>query len=157
MENKETTSKKEQADYIRDEWVESVYLNLSKTIQLLRSEFHRVANESGIDILTEQWIVLITISNGKLSHSEIAATTNKKMASISRTINLLKKRGLVKKVANKADNRVNKVQLTLKGNNLLKALFPKVLAVRKQSWNGLTLRDFEELVRILYTIQKNLS
>jgi len=144
--------------YVEDYWVNSLWVNLNRTIQILRLEFTREAKKMNIDILPEQWIILYNLfQNDGLTQVEIAALNYKHTPSISRTINRLVEKQLVIRKAPNSDRRKFKIYLTPKGKQLVEKLYPRILEVRKKSWGELTKEDFNHFVEILQKMQDNLS
>ena len=144
--------------YIEDNWVNPLWINLNKVIQLLKSEFTKEAKKMNIDILPEQWIILYSLyQTDGLTQVEIAASNFKHTPSISRTLNHLVERELVIKKSPDSDRRKFKVCLTAKGRTLVEQLYPKVLEVRQTSWDGLNKKDFDHFIHILQKMQENLK
>ena len=144
-------------NFIDKDWVDKFWVNLNRTSQMLKSAFSAEVKKSGHKILTEQWVILMSLhQKGPLSQVEIAKLNYKHTPSISRSLNFLEKKNLIKRVVSSDDKRYVKVHLLEEGEALIADLYPNVLSIREQSWNGLTEKDFNELIRILSKVQDNL-
>lgn len=144
--------------YVENSWVNPLWINLNRIIQTLRSEFTKEAKAMGVDILPEQWVILYSLyRKGGLTQVEIAELNYKHTPSISRTINNLVEKDLVFRQVQSTDRRKTIIFLTNKGKELVEQLYPRVLAVRQKSWEGLSEEDFQQFVFVLKTMQDNLQ
>lgn len=110
------------------------------------------------DITTEQWVLVAKLGeeNG-ITQKDLAERTEKDQANVTRIIDLLEKKGLVRREKNSTDRRSMLVHLTDEGEKLREQLAPIEESVVNVSLSGMSeeekalLKDF--LARIAATIQ----
>lgn len=110
------------------------------------------------DITTEQWVLVAKLGeeNG-ITQKDLAERTEKDQANVTRIIDLLEKKGLVRREKNSTDRRSMLVHLTDEGERLRERLAPIEESVVKASLSGMSeeekalLKDF--LARIAANIQ----
>ncbi|WCN39254.1 MarR family winged helix-turn-helix transcriptional regulator [Aneurinibacillus uraniidurans] len=110
------------------------------------------------DITTEQWVLVAKLGeeNG-ITQKDLAERTEKDQANVTRIIDLLEKKGLVRREKNSTDRRSMLVHLTDEGEKLREMLAPIEESVVNVSLSGMSeeekalLKDF--LARIAAAIQ----
>ncbi len=132
-----------------------VYLLERSTRQtklLLQHEF----DQAGLKISVDQWIVLTRIAEVPAqNHKQIANSTAKDPASITRILSILISEKLVKKVNDKHDHRSVLVFPTLLGINILVKCKSKVESFRKVASKGLSQDDLNTLKQLLDKLFEN--
>lgn len=112
----------------------------------------------GIDLTVDQWSVLkILFEHQDLTHKLLAEQCGKDQPTMTRIIDLLLKKGLVKRVENPQDRRSLHIQLTAAGQGQVQQLAPLVTEFRMKAWENLSDEDFQHFTRILNTIYSNLE
>lgn len=131
---------------------------LDRTIKVVKQHYLKVFKEQGLNISTEQWVIIDQLyhENG-LSQTDIANGSYKNAPTVSRIIDLLVDKGYVERQRFKNDRRRYKIFLTPSGKELHEQLLPHVLELREQTWQGLSDDDWENLKRILGKILVNFS
>lgn len=129
---------------------------LDRTIKVVKQHYLKVFKEQGLNISTEQWVIIDQLyrENG-LSQTDIANGSYKNAPTVSRIIDLLVEKGYVERQRFKNDRRRYKIYLTQAGRELHEKLLPHVLELREQTWQGLGDDDWENLKRILGVIMDN--
>lgn len=91
---------------------------INKLDRILHNRLNRIFAVAGINISMEQFLVLIYLwqKDGR-KQQELAELTSKDRASISRIIDLLEKKQLVKRLPDPADRRNKLVFLSKKGKD----------------------------------------
>lgn len=108
------------------------------------------------EITPDYWIVLEQLwIEDNLSLGLLANKTHKDPASISRIIEGMAKKGLVKKVKNANDSRFSNVVLTKKGAELQAKIQPIVDEFFTEATRGLNPIEVKELVRMLEHVFSN--
>ena len=103
-------------------------------------------NESGIDITIDQWLVLKTIhENSDVSLQEVGAAVFKDFASITRIVQLLERKGFLRRGPHPNDGRRSLLVLTRSGQSVIRMAEPIALASRRQALDGI---DAEEIARL---------
>jgi DNA-binding MarR family transcriptional regulator len=120
--------------------------------QLLQREF----DSAGLKISVDQWIVLARIAERpNQNHKQLADSTAKDPASITRILSLLIKQKLAKKSPDKKDQRSLLVEITPAGKNILSGCAKKTDAFRKTASKGLSQEDLNHLRKLLDTLYEN--
>ncbi len=114
--------------------------------------------QAGIEITIEQWSVLYHLwKEDGLSQQQLCDATFRDKPSITRLVDNLEKLGLVKRMADKADRRINKIFVT----PTAKKLQEKSMAVANQTLNeslaGVTNGQIEIAKEVLNMVYENLS
>ncbi|PPK85495.1 DNA-binding MarR family transcriptional regulator [Neolewinella xylanilytica] len=129
---------------------------LDRTTRLLKQHYLRAFREEGIDISTEQWVLLDRLySSGDASQTELANGTYKDAPTVSRIIDKLAKKKLVERRRFPNDRRRYLVCITKTGKDVHDRITPYVKDLRLRTWNGLSEDDFNRLQNILQHIRDN--
>ena len=131
---------------------------LDRTTRLLKQCYLKAFREEGVDISTEQWVLLDRLhTGGDASQTELANGTFKDAPTVSRIIDKLARKKLVERCRFPNDRRRYQVQLTDRGREIHQRILPRVEELRRQTWNGLRAEDFERLRSLLRHIRENFS
>ena len=129
---------------------------LDRTTRLLKQHYLRAFREEGIDISTEQWVLLDRLqTGGHASQTELANGTYKDAPTVSRIVDKLAKKKLVERRRFPNDRRRYLVCITDTGQDVHNRIMPYVRDLRRQTWNGLSEEDFNRLQEILQHIRGN--
>ncbi len=132
------------------------FFKLDATLKKLRNYWQKMFDAHQKDITVDQWLLIENLyKHKKTTHNELARNTSKDITTISRIIELLVKKGLVKREADVQDRRKVYLQLTPEGVEKYKDVKSLVYDMRKIGWKTLTEADYAELTRILDTIYAN--
>ncbi|MFY0253663.1 MarR family winged helix-turn-helix transcriptional regulator [Chitinophaga sp. 30R24] len=133
------------------------FFKLDATLKKLRNYWQKTFDAQQKDITVDQWLLIENLyKHKKTTHNELARNTSKDITTISRIIELLVKKGLVKREADVQDRRKVYLQLTPTGVDKYKDVKSLVYDMRKIGWKTLTETDYAELTRILDTIYANI-
>ena len=131
---------------------------IERTGKKLKQTLQRIFNDIGADITVDQWVILHELhADGSLSQNELGQKTYKDAPTVTRIIDLLTRKGLVKRKMSKADRRKYFIELTKKGNETIDTLLPHVVEFRKKGWQGMKKSDLVALNEILDNIFNNMS
>lgn len=129
---------------------------LDRTVKQIRQNYVRVFKEIGVDLTTEQWVLLDNLyQNNGISQNELAQSNFKNAPTVSRIIDLLCQKGLTERQRFDNDRRRYKIFMTEQGKAVYEKALPAVLALRQQGWKGLTEQDYADLIRIVNQIFDN--
>ncbi len=114
--------------------------------------------QTGIDITTEQWTVLSCLwDKDKIIQQEICDLTQKDKPSVTRLIDNLEKKDLVKRVSDPADRRNNLIHLTPKGIALKQNTTEVVHNIVNYALEGISddelIRAKDVLLRIMHNLK----
>ncbi len=125
---------------------------LVRTAQQFKKQAQRILNEAGIDLTSEQWVVLKRVhENEGINQKEIAELTYRDPASVTRTLDLLEKRKLLYREVSPNSRRSFSLYLTDQGTKLVGAVAPVALKNQENGLNGIS---DEELTAFKSTINK---
>ena len=131
---------------------------IEKTSKKIKQTLQRKFNTLDSGITVDQWVILNTLYTEKgLNQYEIASKTYKDAPTVTRIIDLLTKKGLVKRVIDENDRRRFKIFLTDQGLSKVKKLLPMVIKIQKQGWGDMGQEDYQILMGILDKIFLNMD
>ncbi|WPP50190.1 MarR family winged helix-turn-helix transcriptional regulator [Catalinimonas niigatensis] len=139
-----------------------VYSNYSFLLEKTHKKIKQYAKQQfralGFDVTVDQWAVLkILFENQELSQVALAEFTHKDTPTVTRILDLLSQKELIKRQHDAQDRRRVRVCLTEAGKNTVTKMLPEVRKIRMHAWKHLTEDDFQQFVRILNTIYDNLE
>jgi DNA-binding MarR family transcriptional regulator len=113
---------------------------INSTARVLNNTLSRAFAKSGHDITVEQWEILVVLweRDGQCQH-ELATFCGKDRPSVTRILDNMEKRDLVRRVSSEKDRRNKQVFLTKKGRDLQDQLMRIV-----NQFGQATLRDLDE-------------
>ncbi len=131
---------------------------IDQTNKIARQHSQKEFDLLGIDITVEQWVLLKVLeNNGLLSQTELAKKTHRDPASITRTLDLLQKKGFIKREQMVDNRRQYNIQMTKEGNNFVTQHMPLITKMRNVSVKGFSKSEIENLIAMLLKVQKNMS
>ncbi|MFS4449704.1 MarR family winged helix-turn-helix transcriptional regulator [Maribacter sp. 2307UL18-2] len=139
--------------------IESIILfQIDKTSKVSKLYSQREFDRLGMGITVEQWILLKIIEeNDGLTQKELADKSLRDPASITRTLDLLNKKGFVERRPVEDNRRQYSVCLIKEGKSFIKKYMPVISSHRAKSIEGITEQELEVLTQLLGKIQKNMS
>lgn len=142
----------------KDEKLESVLFYLiEKTNKVVRRYAQEKLNQSGLDITIDQWLVMKKIyDQERISQVELAEAVFKDTASITRILDLLLEKKLVRKAVG-ADKRVYELSLTDTGNKYFDTAATQVKSIRSKAIAGMGDDEIRKLKNSLEKIIANIT
>lgn len=142
----------------RDQPLEDVlYYLIEKTNKVVRRFSQERFIEAGIDITVDQWLVLKKISESeRITQIELANALFKDRASITRILDLLLEKKLVKKEGGE-DRRANILILTQNGLKFMEKALSIVKRTRKKGVELLNEKEIDQLRNGLLKMIKSLE
>jgi DNA-binding MarR family transcriptional regulator len=114
--------------------------------------------QAGVDITIEQWSVLYHLwKEDGLSQQQLCDATFRDKPSITRLVDNLEKLGLVKRMADKNDRRINKVCTTPEAQKLLELSMEVANQTLNEALAGVTNGQIEIAKEVLNMVYENLS
>jgi MarR family transcriptional regulator for hemolysin len=111
---------------------------------------------SGIDITIDQGMVLKAIhENPDITLQRVGTTVFKDFASITRIVQGLERKGLLRRKPHPTDGRRSALVLTRAGESLLRTLEPIAQANRRQALDGIDAAQVARLRELLERIVQN--
>lgn len=132
------------------------FYHLDKAIKTYRQYAQAILKEKGFDITIDQWMVLKAIDdNADISQNELAELVFKDKASVTRIIDVLVGDKYLKREIHPGSKRRNQLQVSDKGERLLRSIRPTVLKNRKHALKGISESNLRISEEVLITIAKN--
>lgn len=112
--------------------------------------------QKGFEITPEQYLVLSIImdSGGELYQRQISEITYKDRPNVTRIINILEEKGLVKRTEDVCKRKIFKVSVTQKGIDMRQKIRPTMYELRAATTEGI---DEAELQKTLIILEKMLN
>ena len=131
---------------------------LNKTTRALSTRLQSLFTSAGIDVTSEQWMILLLLwqQDGRSAH-QIADIIGKDKAAVTRLIDRLEKRKLVVRVSDTADRRQKKVCLTPDGRAIQEKLIPLGISNMQKGMQGLEEEEIETCKAVLRKLYTNLN
>lgn len=129
---------------------------IDRTYKVVRQDLINRFKTAQIDLTPEQWIILLKLHKEEaLFQTDLAGKSFKDKPTVSRIVDLLSKKGMVKRTQDEVDGRKFLVSITAQGNELIKRAMPVVQESRKIGWTDLSEDEYNTLVSILDKIFNN--
>lgn len=140
---------------------EVVFFLMDRAMRQARDKTKEIFKQEKYGVTLDQWIILKRISEvDQISQIEIANTTYKDPAAVTRMLDILTRKKLVERQVNTADRRAYVIVLTGAGKGLVAKMTPRVQQIRNQSLQNFTateLDHFKFLLNKLYDGLENLN
>ena len=132
-----------------------IFYSVDKAIKSYRQLAQQRLTRAGYDLTVDQWLVLNMLRQTPgASQQEIADKVFKDNASVTRMVDLLVKKGFVKRSPSKSDRRKTLIELTYAGKNLIQKAGVVVKRYRRDALTGI---PSAELARMQATLKKIIS
>lgn len=131
---------------------------IERTAKRLKRAFQHTLVSLKADLTADQWVILyqVYIEPG-LSQQEVGAATAKDKPTVTRIIDKLESKKLLRRTAMKEDRRKFGVYPTPAGVQKVETLLPDVEAFRLAHFDGLNDEDIRTLLRIMDKINSNIT
>ena len=131
---------------------------IDRTSKIAKQYSQRFFDEAGMGITVDQWVLLKIIEeHGEMSQRELAEQAKRDPASITRTVDLLQKKGLVNRDEIPNNRRQYQIVLTSEGQSFVQKHMNMVMSQREQSLKGFSTEEIQSLIEYLHRIQKNME
>jgi len=139
--------------------IDSIYFFLlERAVRRFKKFSHREMSKRGFDISGDQWIILRrAYEQPGISQKEIANSTYKDPASVTRMIDLLEKRGLLERQDHGNDRRSHCIFLTTNGLEFVKNILPMASEMQEFGLRNVSENDKQTFVKVLNEIYNNLE
>ncbi len=139
--------------------IENVILfQLDRTNKMAKQHSQLAIDRQNMGITVEQWVLLKIIEeSNELSQKDLAKKSLRDPASITRTLDILEKKKLIRREAIPQNRRQYNIILTAQGKEFVNQNMELIKELRKQSVNGFTLKELDTLRSFLLRMQENMS
>ena len=134
----------------------AVYVNILNS--RIKKCFFDKLQENGINITPEQFLVLdILWKEQSLSQQNIADIIQKDKNSVTKIIDSLEKKNLVRRVVDKNDRRINKIELTNDGSALEKVTTEVAINFMNDAIKDIDKQELDIFVNVMRKLKNNLE
>jgi len=130
-----------------------------KTHTAYRLRLLKVFMQAGLDITPDMYFILRYLwgEQDGSRQQELADKIGKDKASLTKLLDNLEKRNLVKRMADETDRRSKKVWLTASGKKLKEKVYPLALSVVELAEKGVSKNDLQHAQLVLESIYNNIK
>ena len=130
---------------------------IDRTYKVVRQDLINRFKEANVNLTPEQWVILSKVNTEDMYQTDLANMSFRDKPTVSRIVDLLVKKGLVKRIQDESDGRKFIVTITDRGRGLVNAAYPAVEASRDLGWTNLSEEDYETLIALLDKVFSNYS
>ena len=131
---------------------------MHRAFNRLRAESVKRFQSDGLGITPEQWAILVRLwERDGQDQTELAQSTFRDKASITRMIDALEKRGLLARHPDPRDRRRHVIKLTAEGRAFEAEAVPLARAWIQEAYRGLEPDDLATATRVMRHIFRNLE
>jgi DNA-binding MarR family transcriptional regulator len=130
---------------------------LDRTLKKVQGTFLSAFTENNIDLTIEQWVILrrVHLLGTDASQAEISNTNFRNRATTSRVISGLCKKGFLKKLRFRDDQKRFKLNMTPEGQELMQRVMPVIRVIRAMSVENISEDEFDIFLKVLDQIWEN--
>ncbi|MCB0209205.1 MAG: MarR family transcriptional regulator [Anaerolineae bacterium] len=126
------------------------------TARLLRYSLNQFFQNYGVEISLEQWFILFKLfERDGQAQSELADKDLNDHPNITRLVDALQKRDMIRRDADPNDRRKSLVYLTERAHTFMEDILPAIIEERKRIFNGLSNEEIEQFLQTLEKIEAN--
>lgn len=134
----------------------AVYANIFNC--KMKKHFAAVFKSEGINLTAEQFLVMDTLWNqGELTQQNIAYIIQKDKNSVTQFIDNLEKKGLVQRVVDSNDRRVNKIKLSKTGMAMKDNTKKVAIGAISDILDGISEEELKTFVKVLNKSCENIE
>ena len=133
-----------------------IFYSLESALKAYRRFAQARLSAAGIDITIDQWLVLKTIhESADVTLQQVGAAVFKDFASVTRIVQLLERKRLLRRKPHPTDGRRSELVLTSSGESVVRTVEPIVQANRRQALLGIDAEQIAQLRAVLKRITEN--
>jgi DNA-binding MarR family transcriptional regulator len=131
---------------------------VSRALSVYRIKLNAALQKKHIDLSSEMCSLLIALWNEDgINQQQLAASLKKDKGGITKTINHLLQRKLIKKNTDKADGRNNLICLTAKGKAAEQKIMSIIADINKVSAKNVSVQQLNDSIAVLQQMIMNLE
>jgi DNA-binding MarR family transcriptional regulator len=131
---------------------------VGRTFHIMRRTFTTTVENAGVQITPEEWVLLNRLwSQDGQRQTELAESTIKDRTTVTRLLDGMVKKGLVRRETDPDDRRAVLAWLTDEGKGLKRRLLPVMEKLLKEATAGISEKELEITRETLSRFQTNLS
>ena len=134
-----------------------ILFQIDQTSKIAKQYSQRELDRRELGITVDQWVLLKIIEeSAPLSQKELGMRSKRDPASITRTLDLLEKKGLIERASMENNRRQYNILLTPAGADFVSANMGLITGLRERSVEGFSNQELEQLHSMLKRIQENM-
>lgn len=138
--------------------IKEIAVNVNILNSRIKKCFFDKLQENGINITPEQFLVLdILWDKQPMSQQNIADLIQKDKNSVTKIIDSLEKKNLVKRIVDKNDRRINQIELTEEAIALEKITTKVAVDFMNDAVKGIDSQDLDSFVNVMRQLKNNLE
>ena len=138
--------------------IKEIAVNVNILNSRIKKCFFDKLQENGINITPEQFLVLdILWDKQPMSQQNIADLIQKDKNSVTKIIDSLEKKNLVKRIVDKNDRRINQIELTEEAIALEKITTKVAIDFMNDAVKGIDSQDLDSFVNVMRQLKNNLE
>lgn len=138
--------------------IKEIAVNVNILNSRIKKCFFDKLQENGINITPEQFLVLdILWDKQPMSQQKIADLIQKDKNSVTKIIDSLEKKNLVKRIVDKNDRRINQIELTEEAIALEKITTKVAIDFMNDAVKGIDSQDLDSFVNVMRQLKNNLE
>ena len=122
----------------------NAYIRMTRALDTIQTKLHRNLKTLGLT-MSQLGVLEALLHLGPMCQREMGDKLLMSRANVTTVVDNLEKHGLVKRVQDGEDRRMLKLHLTPKGEELIRDVFPKHLAVITETMHALSAEELETL------------
>jgi DNA-binding MarR family transcriptional regulator len=131
---------------------------LARAHLMVKLGLTRYFKANGFDLTPQHWAILnILWDTDGIAQNVLAKRVTKDNSNITRTLDRMEKKGLIRRRPNPHDRRSFRVFLTKKGKGSMEKLCTLVEEFSRIAYAGMSQKDYHEFMRLLHIILNNLE
>lgn len=143
---------------MNEELYNSYSFLLDRTARRVKQYAQQKFKEFRFNVTVDQWLVMKHLYESEgMKQNALAEILFKDNPTLTRIIDLLCEKNLVKRNLLPEDRRCFHVTLTKQGRAKVEQMKPKIDKIRLKAWEGLSKEDFIQFRKVLDTIYQNLG
>lgn len=142
---------------MKNQKLEDVYFYLlERTVRQFRKYAQEKMKEIGVNLTGDQWVILKRISEEEgINQRELANSTYKDPASVTRILDILEKQNYVERRGVEGNRRAYAMYLKTKGKETVEKMLPVAVETRAHGLTGVSDEDFKTFKTTLNQIYEN--
>ena len=131
---------------------------ITRVARLLRFDLWKLLEQAGTDLTPEQYFMLYRLNEGDgRSQIELADRVLVDRPNVTRLVDALEKKKLVRRAADEHDRRKTLVFLTQDGRRSIRKLLKVIVSARKRIFAGVTQKEVDLLRSVLTRVEANIQ
>lgn len=122
---------------------------IDRTYKVVRQDLINRFKQEKVDLTPEQWVLLSMLEKEVKNQTDLAHGSFRDKHTVSRILDLLTKKGYVRRETDPDDGRRFLIHITDQGRQVMEDARPHVYASREKGWEDLSETEYETLRKLL--------